>query len=490
MKIQSALRLCAFALLSNWAGAEQPNVVLVMADDIGLGDLSFYQKERNPDQKSTVDTPNIDGLIAEGMRFSDAHSPASLCAPTRFAMMTGNYPYRNHSPFGVWTPHSDSGIEPNFTTIARIAKAGGYQTAFLGKWGLGDSTKSRKKGFEKLAKGALHFGFDYALELPQGIQGYPFAFYENQEWMKLGDDSEFADVGPKQNGYHDSKKHNDLVGIGDSNWDPTQAGPILANKAVDYIEGHADKPFFLYYCSQAVHIPHTPVSELDGVKIVGATPGRHGDMIKELDVQVGMMVKALKKAGVYQNTLFVFTSDNGGLSWDKEMKAAGHDTSNGLNGSKGSILEGGHRVPFVAVWPGKIAAGSQSDAQIVGQDMVATVAALGGQELDRSKVLDSLNLLPLFKGEEGKEGREVMVHQAKGKGGVYALRKGPWKLIMEGKNSQNLKGIKATALFNLDDNLAEDYSKSLFSDPAQKDRLKEMMAEFLALRSGGEPTVK
>ncbi len=468
---------------------EKPNVVLVMADDIGLGDLSFYQKEREPTKKPTVATPHLDALIAAGMRFSDAHSPASLCAPTRFSMMTGNYPYRNHSPFGVWSPSADSGIEPKFTTIARIAKEGGYATAFFGKWGLGDSVKGRTKGFEKLAKGALYFGFDYALELPQGIQGYPYAFYKNQQWMKLAPDSTLAEVSSLQNGYHDSKKHNDRGGIGDSKWAPEQVGRILAEDAVDYIEKHAEKPFFLYYCSQAVHIPHEPINELNGEKIAGTTPSRHGDMIKELDVQIGMMVQALKKAGIYENTLFVFTSDNGGLQWDKGMKAAGHQTSNGLAGAKGSILEGGHRVPFLATWPGMIAAGSSSDEMVVGQDMVATVAALAGQQLDSAKVKDSLNLVPIFKGEEAKSKREVIVHQSKSKGGQYALRRGPWKLVMEGQDPETLDGLKAISLYNLGENLVESPANDLIDSAEHQERVKAMLAEYLALRAEGNPTV-
>ena len=302
--------------------ADKPNIVLVLADDIGPGDIAYYHKLRTG-KEAIAPTPNIDLLIKQGIRFSNAHSPASLCAPSRFSMLTGNYPYRNkNGTFGVWASHRDTGIDPQFTTSARIAKKSSYRTAFIGKWGLGGQmyakgTQKAFKGwgvdgidFSQRAKGPNDYGFDYSCELPQGIQGVPFAFYENKKWMPLKKDSVLKLISPKQTMYDISRKHNDLGGIGDSNWDPRLAGSVLTSKAIQFIEdhqkNHADQPFFLYYCTQAVHIPHTPPKELNGVKIAGSTPGVHGDMIRELDVQVGMLREALNKNGVADNTLFIF----------------------------------------------------------------------------------------------------------------------------------------------------------------------------------------
>ncbi|MDZ8117627.1 arylsulfatase [Pontiella sp. NLcol2] len=490
--------ISTFAFLcATWVSAEMPNVVLVMADDIGLGDLSFYQRAAGH-KKPTVETPNIDRLISEGMRFTDAHSPASLCAPTRFSMLTGNYSYRNHKPFGVWKPEEKSGIdEGGFTTIARLAKAGGYRTAFFGKWGLGSSWLGYPIDWKKESGGALHFGFEYALELPEGVQNIPFAFYENQTWMKLADDSVIMEIDADQTHYSTSKKHLDRGGIADSNWDPTQAGPILAAKAVEYIASQAKDPFFIYYCSQAVHIPHAPPEEIDGIKIKGTTPGKHGDMIKELDVQVGMLVRALKASGVYSNTLFIFTSDNGGLSWDKEMKAAGHDTSNGLTGSKGSIMEGGHRIPFIAVWPGKIKAGSVSDEPMVSHDMVATVATLAGQRVDRNRIKDSLNLIPLFLGGENRERHLNLMHQSSG-GPTWAIRDGDWKLILKAsrkipdfkfKPEKLLEDgvMKPIGLYNLRTDLKE--QNNLIKNPEYRQRIETMHRRCIELRRSGVPTI-
>ncbi|MBK1832832.1 sulfatase family protein [Roseibacillus ishigakijimensis] len=484
------LLLCGQTTLAS--GAEKrPNVVLVMADDIGLGDLSFYQRQLHPDRPPTVETPHLDRLIEEGMRFSDAHSPASLCAPTRFSMLTGNYSFRNKKgPWGVWNPGSDSGIDPHFTTIARLAKAGGYETAFFGKWGLGSATK--KEDYTALAQGATAFGFDYALELPQGIQDEPFAFYENRKWLKAAEDSRFVRLSAEQLGYarHVGNKHEHDEGWGDSHWNPFQAGPLLIEKATAYLSSRAREPFFLYYCSQAVHIPHTAPEQLAGVALAGTTAGKHGDMIRELDLQVGLLIRALQETGVYENTLFVFTSDNGGLVIDQEMRQAGHDASNGWSGSKGSILEGGHRVPFLAVWPGVIPPGSESHEPIVTHDMVATMAALAGQALDRSQIKDSLNLLPLWQGKEARGSHTVLLHGSIAGGFSYAIRQGPWKLVMQGSRDYDPAQLQAVGLYNLAQNKRETHATNLIHREDQQERVEELLESYRRYRKNTIPTVQ
>lgn len=496
MKYLLIITLVLVSIISE-AQQKQPNIVVLMADDIGLGDISFYQNQR-ADKNITVPTPNIDKLIDNGMRFTDAHSPASLCAPTRFSMLTGNYSYRNQKPFGVWTPEANALIDKNnFTTSARIAKKGGYNTAFLGKWGLGGSwvrTKGKKIDDAYLNGGALSYGFDYACELPEGIQNKPYAFYENRQWMKLKPNSVLKELDANQTGYATSKKHLTRGGLGDSNWNPKQAGPILAHKAVDYIEKQKgkNKPFFMYYCSQAVHIPHEPPATFDGEKVKGKTAGKHGDMIYELDMQVGLIIEALKRTGAYNNTLFIFTSDNGGLSFDKDMKAAGHDTSNGLSGSKGSINEGGHRIPFIAVWPEVIKENSVSHEPISGQDVVATISAITHQPLDKTKVFDSANLVPVFKAEYNDKAHAYLMHQSAG-GPTYALRDGDWKLIMKSnakKKSADIGELTPTHLYNLSKNLSENESENLVHEKGYEERVSRMLTKYIELRKTGKPTVK
>jgi arylsulfatase A-like enzyme len=467
------------------AAQPRPNIVVVLADDAGPGDIGFYHRERTG-KKELIPTPNIDRLIAEGMRFDDAHSAASLCAPSRFGMLTGSYSFRNYKPYGVWATWDKTGVDPKFTTSARIAKAAGYATAFFGKSGMGgDYAKTgitetswaeryKKYDLADRINGPNQWGFDYSIELPSGIQNVPYAFYENGRWMPLKPDSAWKVIGPEQNGYNVSRKHNDWAGIGDSNWDPTLAGPILAEKAQAYIRRQVKKspeqPFFMYYCTQAVHIPHTPPAELDGVKIKGSTAGPHGDMVRELDVQVGMLVKALKEAGIYDNTLFIFTSDNGGLASDPEAGERGHDPTNGWTGLKGAVHEGGHRVPFIAVWPGRIEAGARSDATVSALDVVATLAAVTGQEISRDQVMDSVDLIPLLTGQPDAKGHAVLVHYSQS--GRAALRQGDWKLVVHGKELKNLKPVQ---LFNLKTNPGEDAEKDLLKNPEYSERAERML---------------
>jgi len=471
--------------------AQRTNVVLIMADDIGLGDIGFYHTQRTGEEP-IIPTPNIDLLIKNGMRFNDAHSPASLCAPTRFSMLTGNFSYRNKThPWGVWKPEIKAGIEPNFTTIARIAQSADYKTAFFGKWGLGgvwNNFNGKTEQYKKMDKGARYFGFDYAVELPQGIQNMPFAFYENSEWLPLNAKSELVELSFEQTKYDERERHHKREGLGDSYWDPTLAGFILADKAVEYIQNQkAATPFFLYYCSQAVHIPHTPSEKLDGIEVAGTTANKQGDMIKELDIQVGMIVKALKKQGLYENTLFIFTSDNGGL---KHYNAKGHDSSNGLTGAKGSIYEGGHRVPFIAVWPDKIKPNTSADVTIVSHDIVATLAALLQTKSVQNKILDAANLLPVLTKESTDSLHKYILHQSQSSGGpYYALREGDWKLVMKTEKREDFENLEVIGLYNLQQDVAELPKNNLINDTKQSKRIEEMLQTYKKIRMNGEITV-
>lgn len=482
--------------------ASKPNVVVIFADDLGPGDVNTYHKERTG-KASPIPTPTMDRLIQSGIRFDDAHAPNSLCAPSRFSMLTGNYSWRNYNPFGCWPPFVDSGVDPKFTTSARIAKAGGYATAFFGKWGCGGKIKTTggqdlsyknkaKADWTRIYNAANHHGFDYAYELPTGIQGTPLAYYENGQWDKLKPSSKLISVGPVQNGYSVSRKHKDLECAGDSHWDPTLAGPRLAEKAVAYVKKHRSEkpkqPFFLYYCSQAVHIPHAPAKTLDGVKILGSTPGVHGDMVRELDTQVGMIIKVLKETGAWKNTLFILTSDNGGLSPDAKAATAGHDPTHGLRGRKGAIWEGGDRVPFIAVWPGKIKPGTVSHEPIVGHDVVATLAHLAGQPIDRKKVKDSLNLIPLLTGKQPAERHKILMQQSSN-GPRYAIRKGNLKLIMRAQSRKSLSNLDPVELFNLEENPLEDEARNLLKAPKYKGAAADLLKTYLEYRKTRQSTI-
>ena len=243
-----------------------------------------------------------------------------------------------------------------------------------------------------------------------------------------------------------------------------------------------DEPFFLYYCSPMVHLPHCPPDDFDGKKIKGQTPTRHLDMILDLEMQVKRMVNALKVAGEFENTLIVVTSDNGGLG-DKAASKHGHQSNGGWNGNKNSPLEGGHRVPFFAVWPGRIEPGI-TDELAVNQDLVATLAALVGTEIPEGQAMDSNNLLPLLMGDGTFRNRNVFVHQAGSKNEVM-IRRMPWKLIIQSNPKRS--SFEPKSLFNLQDDPHED--ANLISQTQFKPITDGLLKEYMEIVESGRPTV-
>ncbi|ADY28273.1 MULTISPECIES: sulfatase family protein [Cellulophaga] len=482
---------------------KQPNVIVVLADDIGVGDISYYRKMHS--NNVVLKTPAIDNLAKNGMVFTDAHSPAALCAPSRYAVMTGNNCYRSYAPWGVWGAYEASPIKPNQLTLGKLMKNAGYQTAFLGKWGFGmdffkkgsdrQIYRSPRKRVELgvdvrkiVGKGPLDNGFDYSLTFPAGIQNVPYVVYENQEWMPLEKNSEIGYISQENM----TKKGVTLdkdEGLGDTNWDPHNMGPLLVNKAVDYIaKADTNKPFFMYYCSLAVHLPHTPTKRLNGEKIAGQTPSKHLDMVKELDVQMAMLVAALKKKGVYDNTIILFTSDNGGLLKGKSIQS-GHKSNDIYRGGKNQAYEGGHRVPFIAWWPEKIKKNSTSKIPILTIDILATLAAITSQEIEEGQANDSANLLPIFTGEnKSKEVHPYLVTQS-GTGKEAIIIKDGWKLIIAFDKKDKTNSTRTpVALFNLNNNVIENEKQNLIHKPEFASKVKSLFTTYNTYRDPGEKT--
>lgn len=464
-----------------------PNVVFILADDIGPGDIGYYHQQRTG-ESPVIPTPNLDALLNSGLHFTDAHTVSALCAPTRYSVMTGNYTFRCRKQWGVWGSCEPSAIGDNQHTVARMMKNAGYTTAFFGKWHLGGDWNV--KGSDQIYRGAVtgdettdfthiadnspnHLGFDYSFMLPAGIQNNPFAYYENAQWMPLAEDSEFI-INPLLHGGFYERKHPRFA---DSNFITSQAGRLLTEKAVNFInrqkQENADQPFFIYYCSQAVHVPHEPPAEFEEKEVAGTTLSAHGDMIKELDLQVAAVIEALKQNGLYENTLFIFSSDNGGLNIP-ETEATGHDSSNGFRGSKTWIYEGGHRVPLIASWPGKIKPGTRSDQPVMVHDLAATLLAITGQEHPQDQAIDSYNLLPLLLQEENARGREVIFSQGSGSRGTLAIRKGDWKLIMQ-SDRDTAEMCIPRELYNLKKNIIEDDEQNLIYHPDHQGEIKALV---------------
>ncbi|MBK1877663.1 arylsulfatase [Pelagicoccus mobilis] len=486
-------------IVSTAFAAERPNIVFIMADDFGLGDVSHHVREFQG-KKPLVETPNVDALAKQGMWFTDGHSATALCAPTRYAVMSGNNNYRSYAPAGVWSSFGQTAFKEGEVTLGSVVQDAGYTTGFVGKWHLGGDfyipdTKEIYRGKKNgnltgkvdltrmIDGGPKYCGFDYDFTAHCGIQGPMYILYENQEWYPWAKDSEIIYLDDNS-----IKNPKDLTskgdGMGDSNWDARELGDILTSKAVEFIDRNANQkdPFFLYYCSPTVHIPHCPPAEFDGVKIAGSTPTDHLDMVVQLDLEVKRIVDALKANGEFENTLFVLTSDNGGLR-DPEAQKLGYDPSGGWNGSKSSPLEGGHRVPFIAVWPGKISPGV-SDEIAVNQDMVATFAALVGTDIPEGQAQDSLNLMPLLLGKGTFQGREYLINQAGAKQEVM-LRKAPWKIIIQSNNKRTK--FEPMALYNLESDPGE--KKNQIKNPEFKEVAERMFSEYMSIIESKLPTV-
>ncbi|RED96022.1 sulfatase family protein [Marinoscillum furvescens] len=486
------LTTCMATLL---VAQNKPNVIVILADDIGTGDISYYQ--RLTGGKVVVETPNIDELASEGVVFTNAHSPAALCAPSRYAVMTGNATHRSYRPWGVWGAYERSPLEPTDLTLGKLMKSAGYRTGFLGKWHMGGDWKLKSNPNEiyrgprykpeldiditkRIGGGPQQNGFDYSLTLPSGVQDVPYAVYENSQWMPLHANSEITYISQEKMDKLNVKLDKS-EGLGDSHWDPHHIGPLLAGKAVAFIERNASKPFFMYYCSQAVHLPHTPPDSLNGKAISGATATKHMDMIVELDQQIAMMVAALKKQGIYDNTLFVFTSDNGGLMRKKTLET-GHRPNSIYKGGKNQIFEGGHRVPLIVSWPKELSHG-KTNTLVAGYDILATLAELTGQSTGAGQAMDAKSFLSVARQpEQSHTIHEHLIIQG-GTSREVAYYEGDWKLVVQfDKKDQTDKTRTPKALYHLKKDIRE--SNNLLT--TQPSRAEKMFTRFNELRQANQ----
>ncbi|MGB7347662.1 MAG: arylsulfatase [Pirellulaceae bacterium] len=444
----------AFAWLSfaTVAHARHPNIVYILADDLGFGDVSCY----NADSK--IQTPHVDRLASEGMRFTDAHTPSAVCTPTRYGIMTGRYSWRTRLKYRVLDGFDPPLIDEQQLTVPRFLKQHGYHTACVGKWHLGmqwtdqngqpmpavsiDRTGPPRDGHEvdytkRIVGGPTARGFDYYFGISASLNMSPFCYIENDQPVRLpvleqpAIRTEFV-----------------VVDKGMRSPDFTIAGvmPRLAGEAVEYLERRAktapQQPFFLYAPLTSPHLPLAPNQEYMGKSQAGI----YGDFVVETDAFVGAVLETLDRTGLANDTLLIFTSDNGGLYhyWQAEEKddkqfyrirgrgkyieQFAHQGNAHLRGTKADIWEGGHRVPFVVRWPGKTPAGKTSSQLVELTDLLATSAAIVGTELPKDAGPDSENILPaLLNATLDDDVSDFAVHHSLW--GVFAIRKGRWKMI-------------------------------------------------------------
>ncbi|GAB5561682.1 MAG: arylsulfatase [Synoicihabitans sp.] len=424
MKIPLSL-LSAVLLITTLHAAEQrPNVVILYADDMGVADVSYG------DRAAMIQTPHIDRLAVEGMTFTDGHSSSGICTPSRFAMLTGQHHWRRFH--GIVQAFGGPVFEPGEFTIAEMFKQRGYRTAAFGKWHLGwDFDAIRKPGVK--AKDPRAESYDWTKRFPGGPLERGFDHYFGDGtinfppycWIE-GDRFLTTPTRPVI-------KSEPLAGGGTfrpgpmaESWNPYDILPTMTEKTVEWIsEQKADQPFFVYLAFNSPHYPIVPNEEFHGK----SKAGYYGDFVIETDAMVGKVLAALEEQGLAENTLVIFSADNGTENAAfQRLEAFGQWSSGQYRGVKRDIYEGGHRVPFIVRWPGEIEAGSVSDEVVSQVDLAATFADIVDYPLSEDEAIDSYNLLPVLQGEDyTRPLRTATVQNTSA--GKYALRQGDWVLI-------------------------------------------------------------
>jgi arylsulfatase A-like enzyme len=429
----------------------KPNIVIILADDLGYGSVNCYGAP-----KTLIRTPHVDRLASEGMRFIDANTPGSLCSPTRYALLTGRYAWRGRLKYGTLSP-PEGGllIEDELFTLPEYLKQQGYTTAQIGKWHLGYTNQYNVEDLsaQPLAPGPRSLGFDYHFGVPNQIDWLPKVYVENEQiWgLRSTGKQPYGKSSYRGQPYHgyDAPQRVTTEVMGDL----VQKARVWIFKSV---RDEPEKPFFLYFASVAVHNPISPSEELRG----SSNCGSYGDFIHDVDHSVGEIMDALAYSGVLDNTIVIFTSDNGGVIGgggpeEPEAREAGLLNNGIFRGGKSTIWEGGFRVPFVVRWPGHIEEGAVSDRMISLVDVYATV-----QELTSGKILspkeagpDSYSFYDELTGERNKN--TIRPHMVGNSGsGIMVIRKGSWKYI-EGVPEKEGSKKYEPQLYNLVDDISE-----------------------------------
>jgi arylsulfatase A-like enzyme len=447
-----------------------PNIVYILADDMGYGDLSSLNPE------SGIQTPHMDKIVKEGVHFTDAHSNSSVCTPTRYGIITGRYAWRSRLKKGVLNGYKPPLIEESRPTVATYLKSNGYKTACIGKWHLGlglqpkDGDKSvlAKEGvsnvdFNKKIKDPSDLGFDYSYIIPASLDIPPYVYIEKGKTVELP--TEYT------------KGKNEGRGV---RWRPGEKAPgfvfeqVLANftkKSVSFIsdQKEVDSPFFLYFPLTAPHKPWLPIG-----KAVGKSKaGLYGDYVTMVDDAVGAVVAALEKSGKLENTLIIVTSDNGASWTERDKKKYAHRANYIYKGRKTDIYEGGHRVPYIAKWSGVIPVGLESNQLMCTTDLFSTLSGILNQPNVEKGAEDSYNLWPAYTSNPETPIREAVVHHSYF--GMFAIRKGKWKY------TQNLGsgGLTKPRFIEPKPNETPGTLYDMINDPEEKNNLYKEHPEII-----------
>jgi arylsulfatase A-like enzyme len=490
--------------------SSRPNIVVIIADDLGYGDVSCYGA-------TGVDTPHIDRLAARGLRFTHGYAPSSTCTPSRYAMLTGEYGWRQPPKrTAILDGDAPLAIVPGTFTLPKLLQESGYATALIGKWHLGLGDGQTAIDFNGVIKpGPLEIGFQSAFFIPATVDRVPCVFIENHrvhnldpadpiavsyvkrigaepvgherpELLKVGADRQHADTilnGISRIGH--------MSGGRAARWVDEDIADVITRRAVSFIEQRRDRPFFLLFGTHDPHVPRMPHPRFRGKSRTGI----RGDTIVELDESVGEIMRTLERLNLTDNTLVIFTSDNGPVLFDGYLDRSVEDNGRhrpggGLRGWKYLRFEAGTRVPLIASWPGRVPAGATTDQMFSLVDLLATTAALTGRRLPAGAGIDSVNLLPVLLGESKSPLRTSVVQH--GIGNTLALRSGMWKYIPanpdtatgigRGADPADTRFAEALIPEPLLFNLAEDPGETKNLAGTHPDKLKELAAELQKIR--------
>ncbi|WP_405398692.1 arylsulfatase [Maribacter sp. Asnod2-G09] len=458
---------------------QNPNVILILVDDLGYGDVSAYN------ENAAFATVNIDRLAKEGISFTDAHTSSAVCSPTRYGIITGRYSWRSKLKHGVLKGYSKPIINNERKTIAELFKENGYSTGMIGKWHLGwdwqfvgnpniknNDIEAPETDFNKpILNGPNTHGFEYFYGISASLSSPPYVYIENNLATSI----------PKDSSVNYDEKAFWRKGPVAPDFNHIEVLPNLGDKTVEYIKDQAksDKPFFLYCALTAPHAPIIPSTEFIGKSKTNA----FGDFVLMVDHVVGKITEAVREEESLKNTIVIFTSDNGQSPRadfrGDELSKAGHNGSYIFRGQKSDIYEGGHRVPFIVKWPGKINEGGISNETICTIDLMATASELVNVKLPDTAGEDSYSILPILKGESyNKPLREATVHHSGT--GRFAIRKEEWKLILwpgsggwsSPSTEEEMQGLPEFQLYNLKEDPTE--KKNLVAEHPQK--VKELQS--------------
>jgi arylsulfatase A-like enzyme len=461
----------------------RPNIVYILADDMGYGDLSCLN------EGSKIQTPNMDRMAGEGVTFTDAHSPSSVCSPTRYGIMTGRYCWRSPLKHGVLGGGSTPLIAPGRLTVPALMKSQGYATAGFGKWHLGLEWQTKDGSpvvadmsnvdFTKpFGRGPTALGFDYYFGISASLDMPPYTLVENDRVVELPNavsEGKPFPVNWRKGPIAPGFKHQEVLGR-------------LTEKTTGWIDNWAKaksrNPFFVYMPLNAPHTPVVPRERFKGITGVGD----YGAFVREVDWTVGQVIDAVKRAGVDRNTLIIVTSDNGPERQMEERKQEfQHFSSYHFRGHKRHIWDGGHRIPFLARWPERIKAGGKTDEVICLTDLMATCAGIVDAKLPYNAAEDSYNLLPALTGAKRSAPiREAVVHHSSS--GAFAIRQGEWKLLLlrgtgDGEPSKD-QSLPPGQLYNI----VEDYGETNNLYEKRPEIVKRLSALLDRYRTEGRST--